>query len=67
MNIETGELKFMKDIEEVEKELQSKFFPIPSDTKIDTVCKLQNKDLSPIDRKKILKAINKRAMRAKGR
>ena len=67
MNIETGELKFRKDIEEVEKELKSKFVPIPSETKIDTVCKLQNKNLDPRDRERILKALNKRAMRAEKR
>ena len=61
MHQDTGELAYLNDIPE---ETINKFHPIPDDTKIDTICKLQNKDMKPADRLKILKAIQKRERRA---
>ena len=62
MRCDDGELMRLvqEDLKNMSDEEKKNIEPVPSETKVDTICKLQSKFLSEADRRGALRKLNKK-------
>ena len=58
MHAKTGKILTGEEVSELPEEVQKAFHPLPTDTKVDTIRKLQN--ATPEDRKAALKSLGRK-------
>jgi hypothetical protein len=62
MRCDDGELMRLaqEDVDKMSDDEKKNIEPVPPETKVDTICKLQNKLLSETDRRSALRKLNKK-------